>query len=174
MIQCDECINRISGILKKQKFKNLQTDFPVFLIEMEVRYEKAMIDRATGKIEKSLNNLTQGLVKDKKFELGQRRRYIRAIIDTLLYNKQELTPGILSLKQRYLAKVTNYEFMLALDYSASMRQRGKIENSVKALLNIWDNHLNPEDQVSFIRFNLNIDVVFDFESKYINEFSKRH
>ena len=28
--------------------------------------------------------------------------------------------------------------------------------------------------MSFIRFNLNIDVVFDFESKYINEFSKRH
>lgn len=25
-----------------------------------------------------------------------------------------------------------------------------------------------------MRFNLNIDVVFDFESKYINEFSKRH
>jgi hypothetical protein len=138
-------MKRISNILKFQKNKNLQTDYPIFLVELEVRYEKAMIDRAKGKLEKSLTNLTQGLIKDKKFELGQRRRYIRAIIDTLLYNKQALTPGILNLKQRYLAKITNYEFMLALDYSASMRQRGKLENSVKALLNIWDNHLRPED-----------------------------
>ena len=142
---CDETMKRISNILKFQKNKNLQTDYPIFLVELEVRYEKAMIDRAKGKLEKSLTNLTQGLIKDKKFELGQRRRYIRAIIDTLLYNKQALTPGILNLKQRYLAKITNYEFMLALDYSASMRQRGKLENSVKALLNIWDNHLRPED-----------------------------
>lgn len=145
MITCDECMKRIEGILKTQKKKKLQTDYPVFLVELEVRYERAMIDRAKGELNKSLFDLTRGLMKDKKFELGQRRRYIRAIIDTLFYNKQPLTPGILKLKQRYLAKITNFEFMLALDYSASMRQRGKLDNSVKALLNIWDNHLNPED-----------------------------
>ena len=172
MVQCDEAMSRISTILKTSK--DIETHFPIFLVESEVRYEKAMIDRAKGKLGKSLNNLTLGLMKDKKFELGQRRKYIRAIIDSMTYNQLELTPGILSLKQRYLAKVSNYQFMMALDYSASMRQRGKIENSVKAFLNMWDNHIKPEDQVSFVRFYLNTEVVFDFEAKYVNEFTKRH
>ena len=174
MIACDESMKRISEVLKRQKKQELQLDYPNFLVELEVRYEKAMIDRAKGQPDKSISNLTAGLVKDKKFELGQRKRYIRAIIDTMVMQNQELTPGILHLKQRYLQKISNFEFLLALDYSQSMRQRGKIDNSVKALLNIWDNYLSAEDLVAFARFNLNVEMVFDFESKYVNEFSKRN
>ncbi len=64
-------------------------------------------------------------------------------------------------------------FIFLLDYSKSMSVGGKIENSIKCILKIWDDYIMPNDNVCFIKYNLNVYVDFALQAKKLNEHSKR-
>jgi hypothetical protein len=49
----------------------------------------------------------------------------------------------------------------------------KIQMALKIYLKIWENYLYDEDCVSFVRFNLNSEVVFTLTPKKRNKFQKR-
>ena len=84
---------------------------------------------------------------------------LRRIVDNMLKNNQNGQPR---------------NFLLILDYSKSMSQGGKIENSIKSILKIWDEHIKPDDNVCFIKFNLNVYTDFNLGAKKINTTSKRY
>lgn len=172
---CDMCLNSISQVLKSTKARDLYRKYPDFLLQQEVRYEKAMTDFAKGKKRKAIYILIAGLKRNKFFDLGQRKKFLKVLIDKVGKTRSlRITDGMMKLHKRYLSRAPKKYILLGLDYSRSMRVAGKLENSVKSLLNIWDRYIKPEDKVAFVRFNLNIEKVFEFQSKYVNEFSKRH
>ena len=125
------------------------------------------------KYKKALALLTKVLTRDRVFEMGYRVRLVTLLVEIFGHMKIDLTPGALDLKRRFLEPQPQKKYLIALDYSASMRVGNKIDNTVKAVLEIWDNYVLPRDKVCYVRFNMNTDVIFDLEPKKINTFAKR-
>jgi tetratricopeptide (TPR) repeat protein len=144
-----------------------------FMYLQEIDYERAMNNIKEKKYAKALALITQSLIRDEHFEIGLRVKLVRLLVDVFGLLKQPLTPGIMDLKERFLEKNPIRRYVIALDYSASMKVAGKIDNSIKAILTIWDQFIRPNDKACFCRFNINCDAVFNLEEKGLNTFAKR-
>ena len=159
--------------LAKVNVSNNSAKEKVYLLQQEIDYEQAMLYHREKKLTKSLTILSQSLVRSEYFELELRKNMISLLVETFSQLGHPLTPGVTELKDRYLKPVTVKRYVLALDYSGSMKYGNKIENSIAALLEIWQKYIRKTDKVSFVRFNLNVEVVFSMEEKGVNTFAKR-
>ena len=60
------------------------------------------------------------------------------------------------------------DLIILLDYSQSMLENKKIQNAIHNILRLFDKYVKPDDRVSFVRFNMNCDVVFSLVEKKKN------
>lgn len=165
-------LNQASERLSKFREK-IPTD-TLFLLNQEIDLERAFLLVKEKKYRKALAIVTDGLKRDKCFEMNFRKKYVALLVDIFKKMNVQPTPGVLELKERFLEKTVCRRYIIALDYSSSMRYGNKIANSIKAILDLWDNYIRPTDKVAFVRFNLNAEVVFGLESKGINSFAKKN
>lgn len=156
-----------------KKFKDKLSEHSAFILAQEIDYERASLLFKDKKYKKALELATDALKRDKYFEMSFRKKYVALIINLFKKLGQPLTPSLKELQERYLERPHNKKYILALDYSASMRNESKITNCINTMLEIWDNYIKPFDKVAYVRFNLNPDVVFGLESKGVNTFAKR-
>lgn len=159
--------------LGKVNVSNSSTREKVYLLQQEIDYEQAMLFYREKKLSRSLNCLSQSLVRSEYFELELRKNMVGLLVELFTQLGYPLTPGVMELRDRYLKPVSVKRYVLALDYSGSMRYGNKIDNSIAALLEIWTKYIRKTDKVSFVRFNLNVEVVFGMEEKSVNTFAKR-
>lgn len=65
--------------------------------------------------------------------------------------------------------------VFVLDYSASMEQGKRKKYALNAFLDIFEDYLEQTDRVAFIRFNQNVNIVFELNEKGINyKYLKQH
>lgn len=158
----------------KGKFEIFELN-KVFLSQ-EILLIQAETSLKRGDRRQAADILTECIKKGKKFSFSIRKRLIYALEKILLRSNLRMTKSLIDLKRRinFDEKQVCRNFIFLLDYSKSMLKGRKIENAVKAILKIWDMHIGEEDNVAFVRYNLNPEVVFGLDKKKINEFSKRH
>lgn len=156
-----------------QRFKDKIPSNTSFLLGQEIDLERSYLLLKEKKYKKSLALVTDALKRDKNFEMSFRKKYVSLLVEIFKLLNVPPTPGVLELKERFLEKTGTRRYIVALDYSSSMRYGNKITNSIKAILDLWDEYIRPSDKFGLVRFNLNPEVVFGLESKSINTFGKR-
>lgn len=155
------------------KFKAVLDPNVAFLQGQEIDYEKACLSIKEKKYMRALILVTQALTRDERFEMGMRIQLVKLLVDIFKLLELTPTPGVIDLKERFLSPTTIKKYVIALDYSGSMRYGNKIENSISVILEIWDQYIRKNDRVAFVRFNINCEVIFGLEQKSINSFAKR-
>ena len=178
--QKDEVYSAVTNLAQAterlQKYKGVLDEanrYTYFLYLQEIDYEKAQIHIREKKPKKALALVTAALTRDEHFELGMRSKLVALLVDIFGLLNYPLTPGVLELKERFTGRLTMRKYVIALDYSGSMKYGNKIDNSVKAILDIWDRFVRMDDKVAFLRFNINCEIIFGLEEKRINTFSKK-
>lgn len=143
-------------------------------LQQEIYYQQILHYIKFQQSRQAAETILEALTKHMYLDLHQKERLFNLMVKVFQMSKMEPTKGFKELRQN-LSKCSNDRaFLLALDYSGSMKQKGKLGNSIKQLLLLWDNYLNADDHVAFVRFNLQVEKVFEFAPKYVNSFSRRH
>ena len=159
------------------KFQDNPTTFKIIhdQLEVEINIMRAKICAKKREYYKTLKILSRTLSKGERYSFEKRKRIM--IILNQIFDELKLykTPNF---KQLYnhscLSKSLVKNYIIGLDYSSSMGRGGRLEWAIKAILKLWDFYITEEDNVAFLRFNLNVEVVFDLGPKKLNEFQKRN
>ena len=71
-------------------------------------------------------------------------------------------------KMMYTSSKRDKDLVILLDYSQSMGEGKRINFAISNILKLLDKYIQPNDRVSFVRFNMNCDVVFSLVEKKKN------
>lgn len=147
---------------------------PKFYVFQEIMFQKILHYYAQGKFKRACNATIKAFTTTRFFDKSQRRRLIS--LTTSIFRSGRLNPtmGFIEIQKMHTSKRVVRAYLLALDYSGSMAIGNKLQNAIRVLLRLWDSYIQQGDLVAFYRFNLQVEKVFPFGPKSLNQFSRRH
>jgi len=81
-------------------------------------------------------------------------------------NLLERAPNIQ--KMMYTSSKKSKDIVLLLDYSQSMGEGKRINFAISNILKLFDKYIQQSDRISFVRYNMNCDIVFSLVEKRKN------
>lgn len=177
--ECEEHFQSFISTFKEYKDNEEQFDFIKNQLDSEINYMKAMIILKEKNELLSARKFTEILRIGKRYSFQFRRRVLNKLL--FIFTKLKIKPTQKFMKLYYksypdkrMVKDGRRNFVFVLDYSKSMAYGNKIQMALKIYLKIWKQYLYDEDYISFVRFNLNSEVVFTLTPKRRNKFQKRN
>jgi len=110
---------------------------------------------------------TKAIEHGKVYDPSIRQICLRHLEEIFLeQNLLEKAPNIQ--KMMYTSSKKSKDIVLLLDYSQSMGEGKRINFAISNILKFFDKYIQQNDRISFVRYNLNCDVVFSLVEKRKN------
>ncbi|CAK61368.1 unnamed protein product (macronuclear) [Paramecium tetraurelia] len=140
---------------------------PPGILKQRILYEKGLFIKRYDSIKKAAFIFTECLETSKFYDPEIRINCLKQLKE--IFQSQNLlykVPKIEQLLELNEIKKNN-DIVFVIDHSGSMENIKK-ELAINGILKIFDNYLQDQDRISYMRFNQNIEVIFDLTSKSEN------
>lgn len=147
--------------------------------------------KQSGNYKKAAEEFTQSLITGKFYDQSIRNSCLENLYDIFtkmeegdenyLKNKKIVSgwegpcPPTLEKLCKEINKKCGKDIIFILDYSGSMEFGKRKKYALNAFLDIFEDYLDLSDRIAFIRFNQNVNIVFELNEKGINyKYLKQH
>ncbi|CAD8116567.1 unnamed protein product [Paramecium sonneborni] len=140
---------------------------PPGILKQRILYEKGLFIKRYDSIKKAAFIFTECLETSKYYDPEIRINCLKQLKE--IFQSQNLlykVPKIEQLLELNEIKKNN-DIVFVIDHSGSMENIKK-ELAINGILKIFDNYLQDQDRISYMRFNQNIEVIFDLTYKSEN------
>lgn len=166
----------LKSLVQRKQNSDDKSAYIICYLKSEIYICRSEIYVYKGEYSKGAEKSTMALRQGKRYIFSLRKRALRILKKSLYLGGIRLSSSFLTFYSRNLEFNTEEDIdqvVFCLDYSGSMSAGNKIQNAINLILRIWDNSLRNSDWVGFIRFNLNIEIVFNIELKSSNTVQRR-
>lgn len=164
--QIHQSIRRLSDY--KPKFER-KAD----ILKQDLMYHYGIFYQKVGKYKLACIMLTKCIETGKIYDPLIRKKCLELLSNILArQNLLKKTPNVTTILAR-MGEVCRKDIVFLLDYSESMAKGARIQYAIRNFAKIFDKYIQDNDNIGFIRFNLNCELVFALTPKKQNTFQLR-